>query len=95
MSVQTIPVPLRKPAPADVGGAPESVVRLRGVRRAFGDHVVLDDLDLDIAPGEFVGVLGRSGSGKTTWLRALAGLDRGATGDLRTGSEPAVVFQDP
>jgi sulfonate transport system ATP-binding protein len=71
------------------------VVRLRGAGRRFGDHVVLRDVDLEIAPGEFVGVLGRSGCGKTTLLRGLAGLDDGMTGDLRTARAPAVVFQDP
>ena len=38
---------------------------------------MLDRLDLDIAPGEFVALIGRSGTGKSTLLRALAGLDRG------------------
>ena len=73
----------------------ETVVRLRGVRRAFGEHVVLADLALDLRAGEFVALLGRSGSGKTTLLRALAGLDPGVTGEIRTGGTPAVVFQDP
>ena len=46
--------------------------------------------------GEFVALLGHSGSGKTTLLRALAGLDPGVTGEIRTGrAAPAVVFQDP
>jgi sulfonate transport system ATP-binding protein len=71
------------------------VVRLRGLRRSFGEHVVLDGLDLDLAAGEFVALLGRSGSGKTTLLRALAGLDRGVTGEVQTGGTPAVVFQEP
>jgi sulfonate transport system ATP-binding protein len=75
--------------------ATELVVRLRAGTRSFGDVTVLADVDLDIAPGEFVGVLGRSGSGKTTLLRGLAGLDRGLRGELRTGRAPAVVFQDP
>jgi sulfonate transport system ATP-binding protein len=76
-----------------VPGSP--VVRLRDGGRSFSGQTVLEGIDLDIAPGEFVGLLGRSGSGKTTLLRALAGLDRGLTGDLRTGRAPAVVFQDP
>jgi sulfonate transport system ATP-binding protein len=75
--------------------AAEPVVRLRGAGRRFGDAVVLEGVDLDIAPGEFVAVLGHSGSGKTTLLRLLAGLDRGFTGDVASGSAPAVVFQDP
>src|SRR4051794_40714387 len=72
-----------------------SVVRLRGVHRAFGEHVVLDQLNLELRAGEFVALPGRSGSGKTTLLRALAGLDPGVTGEIRTGGTPAVVFQEP
>jgi sulfonate transport system ATP-binding protein len=71
------------------------VVRVRTARRAFGDHVVLDGLDLTIHRGEFVALLGRSGSGKSTLLRGLAGLDSDIEGELAVGGRRAVVFQDP
>src|SRR5712691_4902096 len=51
-------------------------VRLSAIRRAFGDVVAIDDLDLEIAAGEFFTLLGPSGSGKTTTLRVIAGFER-------------------
>lgn len=76
---------------------PESppVARLRGLTKAFGDRTVLDGIDLDIARGEFVALLGRSGTGKSTLLRALAGLDRDHDGELSVEGDVAVAFQEP
>ncbi len=56
---------------------------------------MLDGVDLDIAPGEFVAMLGVSGTGKSTLLRALAGLDREVTGELSVRGPVAVAFQEP
>ena len=70
------------------------VVRAEGVRRAFGSAVVLDGVDLAVAPGEVVALLGGSGSGKSTLLRILAGLDPEATGTVAVPREHAVVFQE-
>ena len=78
--------------PADPGGL---AARVRGLSRAFGGRVVLDGVDLDIAPGEFVAMLGVSGTGKSTLLRALAGLDREVTGELSVPGPVAVAFQEP
>ena len=47
------------------------LLRVRGLRKAFGDHVVLDGLDLDVAPHECVVLIGASGSGKSTLLRCV------------------------
>jgi len=76
------------PAPAD------GAVRVRGLARRFGDHTVLDGLDLDIAPGEFVALIGESGCGKTTLLRLLAGLDAPDGGDIAAPASRMVVFQE-
>jgi sulfonate transport system ATP-binding protein len=74
-------------------GAP-TAVRLRGLRRSFGEQRVLDGVDLEIAAGEFVALLGASGSGKTTILRVLARLDQGADGEIEVPERSAVVFQE-
>lgn len=74
----------------------ETAVHIRNVSRSFGQKKVLDNVDLDIRQGEFVAMLGRSGSGKSTFLRALAGLDYGTegSGTLLTPDNVSVVFQD-
>jgi len=60
-------------------------VRLAGVRKAFGDTVAVDALDLDIKDGEFVVLLGPTGAGKTTALRLIAGLERPDAGRIAIG----------
>jgi sulfonate transport system ATP-binding protein len=78
---------------AEATGTP--TVRIRDLRRSFGERRVLDGLDLDIASGEFVALIGRSGSGKSTLLRALAGLDRDTAGEVSVEGTVAVAFQEP
>ncbi|ATL65189.1 ABC transporter ATP-binding protein [Nocardia terpenica] len=72
-----------------------SVARIKGLSKAFGDRTVLDGIDLDIARGEFVALLGRSGTGKSTLLRVLAGLDGDHRGEVTVTGEVAVAFQEP
>jgi putative spermidine/putrescine transport system ATP-binding protein len=62
--------------------AASPAVRLRGIRRVFGDVVAIEDLDLDIAAGEFFTLLGPSGSGKTTTLRVIAGFEQPDAGTV-------------
>jgi sulfonate transport system ATP-binding protein len=72
-----------------------AAVVVEGVSLAFGPTAVLRELDLTIAPGEFVALLGRSGSGKTTLLRVLAGLQEPSAGAVHIPPGRAVVFQEP
>jgi sulfonate transport system ATP-binding protein len=69
-------------------------VRASGISRRYGDRTVLHELDLDIRRGEFVALIGKSGCGKTTLLRALAGIDPVDGGTLATPASSTVVFQE-
>ena len=68
-------------AARDAPVAPPAV-RLSGIRRTFGDVVAIENLDLDIAEGEFFTLLGPSGSGKTTTLRVIAGFEQPEEGHV-------------
>lgn len=67
-------------------------VRLRGLRKQFGDVVAVDGIDLDILDGEFLTLLGPSGSGKTTVLRMIAGFELPSGGSIElSGSDVSTL----
>ncbi len=73
----------------------QAVIELNGLSKQFGNQVILDDFALTVRKGEFVALLGRSGTGKTTLLRILAGLEDATSGHLRITPRSSVVFQEP
>ena len=58
------------------------VVTVRGLRKAYGNRVVVDDLDLDVPAGEIVGLIGANGAGKTTTVECLQGLRKPDAGHV-------------
>jgi sulfonate transport system ATP-binding protein len=83
------------PWPEDGSRFGPTTARLRGVRRIFAGRAVLDGIDLEVRKGEFVALLGPSGTGKTTLLRIFAGLDRTDEGEVEVAAARSVVFQEP
>ncbi len=96
----------RRPLPGDVGAdsrtdpgtttrpraapGPTDLVRVRGASRRFGGTVAVDEVDLDVAAGEIVGLVGANGAGKTTLLRLLLGLLPADSGQIAVlGAAPS------
>ncbi|MEU8781968.1 ABC transporter ATP-binding protein [Streptomyces sp. NPDC048637] len=89
----------QQPATADTGTTVPYAARIDHVSKSFGrtgaQQHVLDDITLDVAPGEFVCLLGASGCGKSTLLNLVAGLDAPSAGAIETpGARPALMFQE-
>jgi putative ABC transport system ATP-binding protein len=70
----------------------EPSIRLRGVRKTYrtpaGDFPALRGINLDVYPGEFLGILGKSGAGKTTLVNLLTGVDHLTSGEIWVGGVP-------
>ena len=78
--------------------AEDALVTLRGVSKVHGAHAAhtaLDGIDLRVHHGERLGVVGGSGSGKTSLLKLIAGLDQPTSGDIDVRGRVQMVFQDP
>jgi putative ABC transport system ATP-binding protein len=78
--------------PPLAAGEAEPLIRMRGVtkiyRTAAGETPALKAVDLDVFPGEFVGLIGKSGAGKTTLVNMLAGIDRLTAGEVWVSGAP-------
>jgi sulfonate transport system ATP-binding protein len=73
----------------------EMAGELRHVDKWYGSRHVLKDVSVQVRSGQIVALVGRSGSGKSTVLRVLAGLSRDHSGDRAVAGAPALAFQEP
>ena len=72
----------------------EPIIRVRGLVNRFGAETVHDGLDLDVFPGEVLGVVGASGSGKSVLLRSIIGLNRPVAGNIEVLGHDILTMSD-
>ena len=72
----------------------DTVVEARGIRKAYGDLLLIDDLTFTLPRGGIVGVIGPNGAGKTTLVRMMTGQEEPDAGTLRLGETVAVGYVD-
>ncbi|MBX5474607.1 MAG: energy-dependent translational throttle protein EttA [Thermoleophilia bacterium] len=70
------------------------VIEAEGVRKAFGDRLLIDDLTFSLPPAGIVGVIGPNGAGKTTLFRMIAGEETPDAGTLRVGDTVQLAYVD-
>src|ERR1700704_342487 len=76
---------------------PEFIYSMRAVRKAHGDKVVLDNVTLSFLPGAKIGVVGPNGTGKSTLLKIMAGMEQASNGEARLmpGFTVGILAQEP
>jgi sulfate-transporting ATPase len=70
------------------------VVEARNLRKAYGERVLIDDLNFSLPPGGIVGVIGANGAGKTTLFRMIAGQEKPDGGTIRLGETVELAYVD-
>jgi putative ABC transport system ATP-binding protein len=90
------PAPQATPPPPLNGRTP--LILLRGLKKSYqtaaGEFPALNGIDLDVYPGEFLGIIGKSGAGKTTLINMLTGVDRLTSGEVWMEGQPIHLLDE-
>jgi ATP-binding cassette ChvD family protein len=70
------------------------VIEAKGISKAYGDKLLIDDLSFSLPPGGIVGVIGANGAGKTTLFRMIVGEDQPDAGELKLGETVKLAYVD-
>jgi len=70
------------------------VIEAQGVKKAFGDNLLVDGIDFSLPPGAIVGIIGPNGAGKTTLFRMITGKEQPDEGTLRLGETVQLAYVD-
>jgi sulfate-transporting ATPase len=70
------------------------VIEAKGLRKAYGDRLLIDNLSFSLPKGGIVGIIGPNGAGKTTLFRMMAGLEKPDTGEIRMGPSVKLAYVD-
>ena len=70
------------------------VIEAKGLRKSFGDRLLIDNLNFNLPPGGIVGIIGPNGAGKTTLFRMLTGIEQPDDGEIRIGPTVKLAYVD-
>src|SRR4029434_8783358 len=70
------------------------VIEANGVRKAYGDRLLIDDMNFKLPPGGIIGVIGPNGAGKTTLFRMIIGQEKPDAGNIRLGETVVLGYVD-
>ena len=82
---------LQLPHPPRIG---KTILEVRGLKKAFGDRVLIDGLDLTLKKGDRIGIIGPNGIGKTTFVRLILETESADAGTIKRGVNTQVVYAD-
>jgi energy-dependent translational throttle protein EttA len=72
----------------------EQVIEVKGLRKSFGDRLLIDNLEFSLPRGGIVGIIGPNGAGKTTLFRMLTGVEKPDAGEVRIGASVKLAYVD-
>src|SRR5260221_5741454 len=72
----------------------KNIIEVKGLSFSYGDHKILEDINLNLHPGDYLGLIGPNGGGKTTLVKLMLGLLKPDKGEVNIFDTPVAKFKD-